>query len=89
MRVPFIGGKKPSDAQRQFVMITLTPQGQKEAESFEQTGTEFEILAALTQKRPQSLGNLSKSAQVSFNDCLKACKELKLKGFITTVQRSE
>lgn len=87
MKVPW--AKKPSDTQRQFVMITLTATGIKEAESFEQTGAEFEILSALTQKRPQSLGSLAKSAQLSFSDCLKACKELKLKGFITTVQRTE
>lgn len=88
MRVPFFQ-KKPSEVQKSYVMITLSPMGQKAAENFDQNGTEFEILAALNQNRPQSIGALSKAAQVSFGECLKACKELKMKGYIQQVQRSE
>jgi hypothetical protein len=87
MRVPFFQ-KKPSEAQRQFVMVTLSPEGLKEAENFEAAGDEFEVLSALTQKRPQSLGSLAKSANMPFNKCLQVCKELKLKGYIQQVQRS-
>jgi predicted ArsR family transcriptional regulator len=87
MRVPW--QKKPSDIQKTYLLVTLTPEGLKEAENFEQNGSEFEILAALTQKRPQSLGNLAKSAQISFNDCLKTCKDLKMKGLLQQVQRSQ
>lgn len=88
MRVPFFQ-KKPSEAQRQFVIVSLTPEGLKEAENFDAAGDEFEVLSALTQKRPQSLGSLAKSANMPFNKCLAVCKELKLKGYISQVQRSQ
>jgi predicted ArsR family transcriptional regulator len=88
MRVPW--QKKPSDLQKSYLLVTLTPEGIKEAESFDaSTGSEFEVLAALNQKRPQSIGNLAKSAQISFNDCMKTCKELKMKGYVQQVQRSQ
>jgi hypothetical protein len=87
MRVPW--QKKPSEQQRQFVMITLSPSGLREAENFEASGEEFEVLSALTQKRPQSLGALAKASNMPFNKCLQVCKELKLKGYIQQVQRSE
>jgi hypothetical protein len=88
MRVPW--AKKPSDIQKTYVMVTLTPEGIKEAESFDAaSGSEFEVLAALNQKRPQSIGGLAKEAQISFNDCLKTCKDLKMKGYIQQVQRSQ
>jgi hypothetical protein len=86
MRVPFFQ-KKPSEAQRQFVIITLSPEGLKEAENFSAEGDEFEVLSALTQKRPQSLSSLAKAANMPFNKCLAVCKELKLKGYVTQVQR--
>jgi DNA-binding MarR family transcriptional regulator len=89
MRVPFFQ-KKPSEIQKSFVMVTLTQMGQKEAENFDaSSGKEFEVLAALNQKRPQSLGSLAKEAQISFNDCLKTCKELKMKGLVEQVQRQQ
>ncbi len=88
MRVPW--AKKPSEQQKSYVMVTLTKSGIKEAESFDaQSGGEFEVLAALNQKRPQSIGNLAKEAQISFNECMKVCKELKMKGMIEQVQRSQ
>ena len=89
MRVPFFQ-KKPSDIQKSYVLVTLTSLGQKEAENFDaSSGNEFEVLAALNQKRPQSIGGLAKEAQISFNDCLKTCKELKMKGLVEQVQRPQ
>jgi DNA-binding MarR family transcriptional regulator len=89
MRVPFFQ-KKPSDIQKSYVMVTLSPEGIREAENFDaSTGSEFEVLAALNQKRPQSIGNLAKSAQISFGECLKVCKELKMKGLVQQVQRQQ
>lgn len=87
MRVPWT--KKPSETQKSYVMVTLTPLGIKKAESFESEGDDFEILSALTQDRPQSIGGLAKSANMSFDKCLKHCKDLKMKGYIQQVQRSE
>jgi len=89
MRVPFFQ-KKPSEIQKMYVSVTLTPEGIKEAENFDATtGNEFEVLAALNQKRPQSIGNLAKAAQISFGDCLKVCKELKMKGLLQQIQRAQ
>lgn len=87
MRIPFV--KKPSDQQRQTVLITLTSEGLKEAENFASEGDEFEVLAVLNQKRPQSIGSISKETQIPFNKCVDICKELKRKGFISQVQRSQ
>jgi DNA-binding MarR family transcriptional regulator len=89
MRVPFFQ-KKPSEIQKAYVMVSLTQAGIRESENFDATnGKEFEVLAALNQKRPQSIGNLAKEAQISFNDCLKTCKELKMKGLVEQIQRPQ
>lgn len=88
MGIPFFQ-KKPSEQQRQFILITLSGEGLKEAENFSSEGDEFEILAALNQKRPQSMGSISKETNIPFNKCLQICKELKMKGFIQQVQRSQ
>lgn len=88
MQVPFFQ-KKPSEQQRQFILLTLSPEGLKEAENFSSEGDEFEILASLNQKRPQSIGALSKASNVPFNKCLQICKELKMKGYVQQVQRSQ
>lgn len=84
-RVPF--QKKPSDQIKGFVQITLTQEGIREAENFDGQGNSFEVLAALLQKRPQSIGAVAKAANMSFSDCLACCKELKNTGMITQVSR--
>jgi len=70
-------------------MVTLTPSGVREAEAFDGSGNEFEILAALNQKRPQSIGDLAKTAQISFPETLKLCKSLKMRGLIQQASRAE
>lgn len=87
MRVPF--QKKPSESQRQYILLTLSPEGIREAENFDGQGSEFEVLAALNQKRPQSIGSLAKASNLSFNECLKCCKELKMKGYVQQIARSQ
>jgi hypothetical protein len=86
-KVPFT--KKPSEQIKGFVQITLTPEGIRESEDFNGQGDKFEILAALLQKRPNSIGNVAKLANISFGNCLKACKELKNEGLIQQVSRPQ
>ena len=88
MGIPFFG-KKPGDEQRKTLVITLTPEGLKRADAFDGEGSEFQVLAALNQDRPQTLGHLSKAAGLSFGDCYKICKEMKNKGFIQQVSRPQ
>ena len=87
-KIPFTQ-KKPSDQIKGFVQISLSQEGIREAENFSQEGGEFEILATLLQKRPQSIGAVAKEANLSFGDCLKHCKELKNKGLIVQVPRAQ
>jgi DNA-binding MarR family transcriptional regulator len=87
MRVPW--QKNVGDEQKKLVILTLTPDGLKRADAFEGEGSEYQVLSALNQDRPQSLGHLSKAAGMSFNECVRVCKELKAKGFIAQVQRSQ
>lgn len=84
-KVPFT--KQPSEQIKGYVMITLTTQGIQEAEDFSGSGSGFEILAALLQKRPDSIGNVAKRANISFGECLKVCKELKNQGLIQQMHR--
>lgn len=86
-RVPF--QKKPSEQIKGYVQITLSSEGIREAENFDGQGQEFEILATLLQKRPQSIGSVAKEANMSFGDCLRNCKELKNKGLIVQVPRAQ
>jgi hypothetical protein len=86
-KIPF--QKNPSDQIKSYVSISLSSEGIREAENFDGQGQEFEVLAALLTKRPQSIGSVAKAANMSFNDCLKCCKELKNKGLVVQVPRQQ
>ena len=86
-KVPFT--KKPSEQIKGYVQLTLTDEGRREAEDFNGQGDKFEVLAALLQKRPNSIGNIAKLANLNFGSCLTACKELKNEGLVQQVQRPQ
>lgn len=89
MNLPSPFQKRPSELQKTYVQVRLTPEGQRAAEDFDGNGNKFEILAALNQKQPQTIGNLAKSASIPFNECLKCCKELKHEGLLQQVSRNQ
>jgi hypothetical protein len=86
MRIPFIGNA-PSGSNQAKMQVTLTPQGLQSAEAFEGQGVKYEILATLMQRRPLSIGMLSKEAQIGYGECFSACKALAREGYISVVQR--
>jgi hypothetical protein len=87
MRVPW--AKSAGDQQKGRIRVTLTSEGQKASEDFSQAGGSFDILAALSMKRPQSISDLAKASNMSFSDCLKVCQDLKSDGYLTQVQRGQ
>jgi sugar-specific transcriptional regulator TrmB len=87
-RIPFTQ-RKPSDTIKGYVQLTLTPEGIREAENFDGTGEEFEVLAALLQKRPQSIGDLARASNMPFPRCMNCCKELKNKGLVSQISRQQ
>ena len=87
-KIPFTQ-KSPSDQIKGFVQISLSQEGIREAENFEAEGQEYQILAALLIKRPQSIGAVAKATNMSFGDCLNCCKELKNKGLVVQVPRAQ
>jgi hypothetical protein len=87
MKVPWV--KSVGDKQKGMIRVTLTSEGQKASEDFSQEGGSFNVLAALSQKRPQSISDLAKASNMSFSDCLKICQDLKADGYVTQVQRGQ
>ncbi len=82
MRIPFANNS--ADQQKGSILVTITPEGEEEAKDFAaEDDYEFRILASLSAKRPQTISQLAKNTGINFNDCLKACKSLKVKGYIS------
>lgn len=82
MRIPFIQNSQNTSNQAKL-MVALTPDGRKAAESWEAPGSKWEVLAALaTAQRPLSLGILARECNMSYGECLKICRDLKSQGYV-------
>jgi predicted transcriptional regulator len=82
MRIPFLPNNSNTSNQSKL-MVALTPDGRKMAESWEGTGGSYEVLSTLAMaQRPLSIGMLAKESNLNYNECLAICRKLKAQGLV-------